>query len=64
MARKAPTECLIDGKKPWMDLLLIDFKSEKAFIIGYDGEITMTVPKSAFWHIVEQVEEGILNKEK
>jgi hypothetical protein len=64
MARKAATEKLVEGRKLWMDFVVIDFKRENAFIIGYDGEITMTIPRSAFWHIVDKVEEGVLNKGK
>ena len=56
MARKASASCLSEGKKLWMDLVVIDMKHEKAYIFGYDGELTMRIPDSAFWHILDKIE--------
>lgn len=62
MARKAAADCLSEGRKLWMDLVVIDVVREKAWIVGYDGEITMTIPDSAFWHILDKVETGDFSK--
>ena len=45
-----------------MDLLVIDTKHENAYVFGYDGELTMKIPDSAFKHILQQVKEGLLKK--
>ena len=63
MAREAKRPKTVDGKKLWMDFVVIDFKHENAYIVGFDGEITMTLPRSAFWHVVDKVEQGDLRKE-
>lgn len=60
MPKKDRLDQTVNGKKLWMDFLVLDMKHENAYIFGYDGELTMKIPRSAFWHIVDQVEEGVL----
>jgi len=55
---------IVEGQKLFMDLLVIDLKHEKAYVFGYDGELTMKIPSNAFWHIVETYESGSLGKQR
>lgn len=51
----------VEGKRLFMDLIIIDLIHERAYVYGYDGELTMTIPDSAFQHILKTVENGEMN---
>jgi len=47
-----------NSEKMWADLLVVDIKNEKAYIFGFDGELTLKIPDELFWQAVELAEKG------
>jgi len=52
------------AENKFVDLLVIDTVNDKAYIFGFDGELTMKVPDSMYKSIKEKTLNGYLNKEK
>mgnify|MGYP003405366406 CR=1 FL=1 len=47
----------------FMDLLVIDTINKKAYVFGFDGELTMKVPDSMVKIATEKAKNGSLRKE-